>query len=77
MDVRWEKNEYEEDVKITTLPNGAEIRELASKGVVPEIPQPPSEFGQILISLQEIKDSLKALMEAHQIPKSPPESGGI
>jgi hypothetical protein len=77
MDVRWEKNEYEEDVKITTLSNGAEIRELASKGVLPEIPQPPSEYGQILISLQEIKDLLKALRETHEIPKSPLEPGGI
>ena len=60
MEVRWEKNEYGEEIKITTLPSGAQIKELVSKGVISEIPQPPTEYEQILTLLQEIRDLLKA-----------------
>jgi len=60
MEVRWEKNEYGEEIKITTLPSGAQIKELVSKGVIPEIPQPPTEYAQIMTLLQEIRDLLKA-----------------
>ena len=38
MEVTWEKNEYGEDVKITTLPNGAKVQRACIEGRNPADP---------------------------------------
>jgi hypothetical protein len=60
MEVTWEKNGHGEDVKITTFSNGDKVRELVSKGEIPQIPGPPTEFEQIMAMLKEILDLMKA-----------------